>query len=156
MHWSFVTSAHTTRHRPILANQRQFLSSDVAGVIDSPTCFSMKTTCWAGAIRTKHAVSACARVMFPPAGFGQKLLAWLTSAPKCTNSFAQTGQSYFKEELCTGILLFCFVTPQVTMDESGKFLFPIENYETWEDFDRTARKSAENVVTERTRFLREG
>ena len=42
------------------------------------------------------------------------------------------------------------------MDESGKFLFHIENYETWEDFDRTARKSAESVVTERTRFLREG
>ena len=39
----------------------------------------MKTTCCAGAIRTKliHAVSACARVMCPHAGFGQRLLAWL-------------------------------------------------------------------------------
>jgi len=89
MLWSFTTSAYTARCSPCLPNQTQFLSSDVAGVIHSPACFSMKTTSWAGAIRAKLicVVRACTRVTYAPAGFDQKLLMWLISAPTCTNSF---------------------------------------------------------------------
>ena len=63
----------------------QFLSSDGEGVIHSPGCFSMKTTSWAGA-KLICVVRACTRVIYSRAGFGQRLLAWLTSEPICTNS----------------------------------------------------------------------
>ena len=67
----------------------QFLSTDGEGVIHSPACFSMKTTSCAGAIRAKLicVVRACTRVIYSRAGFGQRLLAWLSSEPACTNSF---------------------------------------------------------------------
>ena len=67
----------------------QFFSSDGEGVIHSPACCSLKTTSWVGAIRAKLicVVSACTRVIYTRAGFGQRLLAWLTSEPTCTNSF---------------------------------------------------------------------
>ena len=67
----------------------QFLSFDGEGVIHCPACFSMKTTSWAGAIRAKliSVVRACTRVIYSHAGFSQRLLAWLTSEPTCTNSF---------------------------------------------------------------------
>jgi len=67
-----------------------FLCFGGEGVIHSPACFSMKTTSWAGAIRAKLicVVKACTRVIYPlGAGFGQRLLAWFTSEPTCTNSF---------------------------------------------------------------------
>jgi len=43
----------------------------------------------AGAIRAKSMcmVSACTRVNYSPAGFGQRLLAWHTSSTACTKSF---------------------------------------------------------------------
>jgi len=67
----------------------KFISSDGEGVIHSPACFSVKTTTWAGAIRAKLicVVRTCTRVIYSRSGFGQKLLAWVTSEPTCTNSF---------------------------------------------------------------------
>ena len=63
--------------------------SDEEGVIHSLACFSMKTTSWAGTIRAKLicVVSACTRVIYSPAGFGQRLLAWRTSSSASINSF---------------------------------------------------------------------
>jgi len=73
MLWTFVTSAHTTGCRPFLSNQKQFISSDVAGVLDSPACVSVKTTNWAVVLRAKlvYVDSACTRVIYSLAGFGQ-------------------------------------------------------------------------------------
>jgi len=34
-----------------------------------------------------YVVSTCTRVVYSPAGFGQRLLEWLTGTPACTNSF---------------------------------------------------------------------
>jgi len=84
MLWPF-TSART-RCRLFLA---PIFSSDGEGVTHSPVCFSMKTTSWAGAIRAKliYLVRACTRVVYSRAGFGQRLLAWRTSEPTCTNPF---------------------------------------------------------------------
>ena len=67
----------------------EFVSSDGEDVTHSPACFSIKTTSWAGAIRPKlmSVASACTRVNYSRAGFGQRLLAWLTSELTCTNSF---------------------------------------------------------------------
>jgi len=67
----------------------QFLSFDGEGVIHSPACFSMKITSWARAIRGKLicVVRAFTRVIYSRAGFGQRLLAWFTNEPTCTNSF---------------------------------------------------------------------
>ena len=78
--WPFTTSAHGAG--PFWL---QFCSSGGEGVIHSPACFSMKTTSWAGAIRAKFicVVRACTRVIYSRAGFGQRLLAWLTSEPTC-------------------------------------------------------------------------
>jgi len=75
-------------------------------------------------------------VIYSPAGFGQRLLAWLTSAP---TPFAQIGQGYLNERPCVGI---CYTTGN---NESvwAKLSFPIENYKTCPDFDRTVRKSVE-------------
>ena len=50
-------------------------------------------------------IRACARVIYSRAGFGQRLLAWLSSEPTCTNSFCQIGQGYLRRDLCEGILL---------------------------------------------------
>jgi len=83
----------------------QFFSSDGEGVTHSPVCFSMKTTSWAGAIRAKLicVARACARVIYSrAAGFGQRLLAWLTGEPTCTTPFAQIGQDYLKSDHCVG------------------------------------------------------
>ena len=84
MLWPFTTRGHGAG--PFWL---QFLSSDGEVVIHSPACFSMKTTSWAGAIRAKLmcVVRACTRVIYSRAGFGERLLAWLTSEPTCTNSF---------------------------------------------------------------------
>ena len=73
MLWTFVTSAHATGCRPFLSNQKQFISSDVAGVLDSPACVSVKTTNWAVVLRAKlvYVDSACPRVIYSLAGFGQ-------------------------------------------------------------------------------------
>jgi len=54
MLWPFTTREHT-RCKPFWL---QILSSDREGVIHSPACFSMKTTSWAGAIRTKLIASS--------------------------------------------------------------------------------------------------
>jgi len=84
MLWPFTTSAHGAS--PVWL---QLLFSDREGVIHSPACFSMKTTSWTGAIQAKLiiVVRACPRVIYSRAGVGQRLLAWLTSEPACTNSF---------------------------------------------------------------------
>ena len=42
------------------------------------------------------------------------------------------------------------------MGQFGQIFFPIENYKTYADFDRTARKSVlKNAATERISFLRD-
>jgi len=51
--------------------------------------------------------------------------------------FAQIGQGYLRRDICEGVLLH-LRQPWVNL---GKFLFPIKNYKTCADFDRTARKS---------------
>ena len=69
--------------------QLQILPSGGEGVIHSPACFLMRTTSRAGAIRAKliWGFRACTRAIYSRAGFGERLLAWLTSEPACTNSF---------------------------------------------------------------------
>jgi len=100
----------------------QFLSSNGEGVTHSPACFSIKTTSWAGAIRSKLicVVSACTRVAYSRAGFGQKLLARLASEPTCTDSFCPNWSRLPWE----GSLCRDFVTPQVTMGQFGQMFFP--------------------------------
>jgi len=100
----------------------QFLSSDGEVVIHSPACFSMKTTSWTGAIRAKLicVVRACTRVIYSRAGFGQRLMAWLTSEPTCTNSFFPNWSRLSQE----GSFRRNFVTPQITMGQFGKIFVP--------------------------------
>jgi len=104
MLWPFTASAHT-RCRLFLA-PTSFLWRRRRHIY-SPACFSMKTTSWAGAIRAKliSVVRAGTRVIYSRAGFGQWLLAWLTSEPTCTNSFCPIGQGCLRRDLCVGILL---------------------------------------------------
>jgi len=117
----------------------QFVSTDGEGVIHSPACFSMKTTSWAWAIRAKLicVVSACTRVIYSRAGFGQRFLAWLAIEPTCTNSFCPNWSRLPSE----GSLWRNFVTLQVTIGQSGQIFVPLRNYKTCADFDRTARES---------------
>jgi len=113
------------RPLPYLACQKQFLSSDGEGVINFLACFSMKTTSWARAFRAKLicVVSACTRAIYFPACFGQRLLAWRTCSPACTNSFCPNWSRLPHE----GPPRRNFVTPQVNMLILGKLSFPIKN-----------------------------
>jgi len=136
MLWPFTTSAHGAGTFWL-----QFLSSDSGGegVIHSPACFSMKTTSWAGAFRTKLicVVMACTRMIYSRAGFGQRLLAWLTSEPKCTNSFCSNWSRLPLE----GPLRRNLLHLRSSWVNLGRFLIPIKNYKTCANFDRTAWKS---------------
>jgi len=119
MLWPFTTSAHKQGACPFWL---QFISSDGEGVTHSPACFSMKTTSWAGAIRAKMIciVRACTRVIYCRVGFGQRLQAWLTGEPTCTNSFCPNWSRLpYEGSLCRN-----FVTPQVTMGQFGQFFVP--------------------------------
>ena len=116
---------------------QQFVSSDVAGVLDSFVCSSMKTTSWAGAIRAKliSIVSAGTRMVYSRAGIRQSLLAWLTSSHACTNSFCPNWSRFQEGNLCWNLLHHW--SPRVNL---GRYLLPIEHYKTFVDFARTARK----------------
>jgi len=117
MLWPFTTSAHGAG--PFWL---QFLFSDGEGVIHSPACFAMKTTSWAGAIRAKLicVVRACTRVIYSRAGFGQWLLAWITSEPTCTNCFCPNWSRLPLE----GSLRRNFFTPQVPMGQFEQIFVP--------------------------------
>ena len=102
--------------------KKQFLSSDGECVINFLACFS---TSWARAFRAKLicVVSACTRAIYFPACFGQRLLAWRTCSPACTNSFCPNWSRLPHE----GPPRRNFVTPQVNMLILGKLSFPIKN-----------------------------
>ena len=149
MLWPFTTSAHGAG--PFWL---QFRPSDRKGVIHSPTCFSMKTTSWAGAIRAKFicVVSACTRVFYSRAGFVQTLLAWLTSEPTCTNSFCPN-RSRLPQE---GSLWRNFVTPQVNMGECvQKFCSASKTTKLVQISIGLPERASKNASTERTSLPRE-
>jgi len=94
----------------------QFCSSDREGVIHSPTCFSMKTTSWAGTICAKLICCQCLHsCCLLPCWLRSKVTSvTFTSEPDAPTPFAQIGQGYLKRDLCDGILLHL---TQVTMGQ---------------------------------------
>jgi len=105
MFWPFTASAHTTWCMPFLApifflwRRRRhtfsclFLNENHELIRSHSRQIDLRRQC----------LHSCDLL---PSGFGQKLLACLTSEPTCTNSFfAQIGQGYLRRDLCVGILL---------------------------------------------------